>query len=220
MVFRIWLGSILIILGAGAMADQIYAFNFWHWVSLLWPLAVILLGVLFLVTRSTTLLGSTILLALGVLMEISALGLAGRNFWELLWPSLIILAGLYMVFWMGHRTGPVAASGDLMQHFVLFSGLETRHTNDHFRGGNVFTAFGGSEIDLRDATLAPEGAQMELTAAFGGITIIVPQSWKLHISGLPLFGGWSDKTRNSSSAGGPEVVIRCLAMFGGIDIKN
>jgi len=214
------MGSVLILLGAGALAEQFYAFDFWHWVSLLWPLAIILLGVLFLVTRSTTLLGSTLLIVFGLLLEISALGLAGKNFWELLWPSLIILAGVYMVFWMGRRSGPVPANGDLMQHLVLFSGLETRHTNNNFRGGTVFTAFGGAEIDLRDVTLSVEGAQMELTAAFGGITLIVPEGWKLQINGLPLFGGWSDKTRNQSATGGPAVVIRCLAMFGGIDIKN
>jgi len=220
MVFRIWFGSLLVLLGVGAMVDQVYPFEFWHWVSLIWPLAIVLLGLMFLFTRSTTFLGSAILLVFGLLMEVSTLGLAGNNFWDLFWPSLIILAGVYMLFWMGRRPGPSATTGDLIQHFVIFSGLETRHTNTNFRGGTVFTAFGGSNIDLRDVTLAPEGALLEITAAFGGITVVVPDGWRLHLSGLPLFSGWSDKTRNHAASTGPLVTVRCLAMFGGIDFKN
>lgn len=221
MAFRYWIGSILVLLGVGALVDQVYFIDFGHWVSLFWPLAIILLGVLLLVTRSATVLGSTILILFGIIMEISALGLAKNNFWDLFWPSLIILAGIYMIFWMGRRTDPSASSGDLIQHFVIFSGLESRHTNANFRGGSVFAAFGGANVDLRDTQLSQDGAHLELTVAFGGITIIVPEGWRLDINGLPLFGGWSNKTRNQTvTTEGPVLNIRCLAMFGGIEIKN
>jgi hypothetical protein len=61
---------------------------------------------------------------------------------------------------------------------------------------------------------------LELTAAFGGLDIILPKDWRLDIDGIPLFGGWSNKTISPSSSEGPVLKVRCLAMFGAIDAKN
>jgi predicted membrane protein len=107
-----------------------------------------------------------------------------------------------------------------LDHFVVFSGMEVRPRISNFRGGSVTAAFGGANIDLRDSALAQEGARLELTAAFGAIDLIIPQNWKLDIDGIPLFGGWSNKTSPSSATEGPVLTVRCLAMFGGIDVKN
>lgn len=221
MTFRYWIGSLLVVLGLGAFLDQVYSFNFGHWLSMLWPLAIVLLGVLLLITRETTFLGSIILTVFGALLLLTTLGLARDNFWDLLWPSLLILAGIYFIFWVGRRPGSAASSSDLIQHFVIFSGLEARHTNSNLRGGSVVALFGGADINLRDAALSPEGALLELTVGFGGITVIVPEGWKLDVTGLPFFGGWSNKTRNQpGTADAPILHVRCMAMFGGIDIKN
>jgi predicted membrane protein len=221
MVFRYWIGSLFVVLGLGALLDQVYFFDFGHWLSMLWPLAFILLGILFLITRETTILGSIILTLFGSFLLLSTLGLAKENFWDLLWPTLLILAGIYFIFWIGRRPGPATSSTDFVQHFAIFSGLETKHTTANFRGGSVMAMFGGANIDLRDTKLSPEGALLELTAAFGGITVFVPEGWKLDISGLPLFGGWSNKTRNQpTAADAPILRLRCMAFCGGIDIKN
>ncbi len=68
------------------------------------------------------------------------------------------------------------------------------------------------------------GASLDLAAAFGGVTIRVPENWKVRVSGLPLFGGWENSTKGSEvddlDTEPWALDVKCLALFGGIEIKN
>jgi predicted membrane protein len=221
MVVRSWFGSVLVVLGLGLLADQLYpALAFGEWLARLWPLAIILLGVILLLTRAATWFGGVFILIIGGLLQIAALGLLNANVWGLIWPSFLILLGIWVVFRLGRPAIKGDSSGDAVNHFVIFSGMDTRPQAANFRGGSITAAFGGADIDLRDVKLAKEGAFMELTAAFGGINVVIPREWKVNIDGLPLFGGWSNKTTPSSVTEGSVLTIRCLAMFGAIEVKN
>jgi predicted membrane protein len=165
-------------------------------------------------------MGGIFILILGGFLQLSTLGVMGENVWGLLFPALLILIGVVVIFRLGRPAALSAKSGDTLEHFIFFSGMDARPRFANFRGGSVTAAFGGANIDLRESVLAPEGARLELTAAFGGIDLIVPSDWNLDIDGIPLFGGWSNKTSASVSADKPLLTVRCLAMFGGIDIKN
>jgi predicted membrane protein len=221
MALRYWFGSVLVVLGLGLLVDRVYpGLEFGTWFARLWPMAIILLGVVVLLTKSATWIGGIILLVVGGLLQIATLGFLKENIWGFLWPSFLILLGLVVVFRLGKPGISTQKSQDVLNQFILFSGLELRPQISNFRGGSVLAAFGGMDIDLRESTLAGEGAFLELTAAFGGIDVIIPRDWKLDIDGIPLFGGWSNTTSNSSSAEGPTLTIRCLALMGGIEIKN
>jgi predicted membrane protein len=221
MALRYWLGSVLVLLGIALFADQLYpAWEVGQWVGKLWPLTIILLGAVLLVARSTTWLGGMFILVLGCLLQIAALGILHANVWGLLGPALLILVGVLIVFRIGKPGLAGAAGQEVINHFVIFSGLETRPQSAIFRGGTVTAMFSGVNVDLRDSTLAEEGAYLELTAAFGGINIIVPKEWRLDLNGIPLFGAWSNKSMPAASNEGPLLTVRCLAMFGGIEIKN
>ncbi len=221
MAMRYWFGAVLVIVGAGLLADQLYpALEFGMWLAKLWPLAIILLGLIVLLTRTSTWIGGMIILVLGGFLQLIALGVMGENVWGLLFPALLILVGVFVIFRLGKPSVSSAKPGDQLDHFIIFSGLDVRPRIANFRGGSMTAVFGGSNIDLRDSVLSPEGARLELTAAFGGIGLIIPRDWRLDIDGIPLFGGWSNETTPTASAEGPVLTVRCLAMFGGIDIKN
>ena len=221
MAIRYWFGAVLVAVGAGLLAEQLYpALEFGQWLAKLWPLAIILLGLIVLLARTSTWRGGIFILVLGGFIQLIALGILSENVWGLLFPALLILVGILVIFRLGRPTGSVGKSVDGLDHFVVFSGMNVRPRISNFRGGSVTAAFGGANIDLRDSVLAQEGARLELTAAFGGIDLILPQNWKLDIDGIPLFGGWSNKTSSSASAEGPVLAVRCLAMFGGIELKN
>ena len=49
--------------------------------------------------------------------------------------------------------------------------------------------FGGISVDLRGATLAPDGAHLELHALNGGIAIRVPEGWRVHSNLGAVLGG-------------------------------
>jgi predicted membrane protein len=221
MAYRYWFGSMLVVLGAGLLVDKMYpALDFGHWIGLLWPLAIILLGALLLLTRSSTWVGGILIIFFGGILQLIALGIMSENVWGLLCPSLLILMGILIVFRLGRPGIAGDRSADALNNFVLFSGMEARPQTANFRGGSVTAIFGGAEIDLRGATLAKEGALLELTAAFGGVNVTIPKDWRLDINGIPFFGGWSDKTSAAAPAGSPVLTVRCLAMFGGVEIKN
>ncbi|MFB6152797.1 MAG: LiaF domain-containing protein [Halodesulfurarchaeum sp.] len=65
-------------------------------------------------------------------------------------------------------------------------------TSAAFTGGDITVAFGGAEIDLRDATVAADGAEIGVLGLFGGVEVVVPRNWDVTIDVLPVFGGASD----------------------------
>jgi hypothetical protein len=75
-------------------------------------------------------------------------------------------------------------------------------------------------LDLRPAKLAPEGAEVDVMAAFGGAQIIVPEGWPVEFSGVPVFGGFTDKTSHTTGETGPRLRIKGTAIFGGVEAKN
>ncbi len=221
MVIRYWFGAVLMVVGVGLLADQFYpALELGLWLARLWPLAIIALGLIVILTRASTWMGGIFILILGGFLQLTTLGVMGENVWNLVFPSLLILIGVLVIFRLGRPSVSSAKTGDTLENFIIFSGMDTRPRMTNFRGGSVTAAFGGANINLQESVLAQEGARLELTAAFGGIDLIVPINWNIDIDGIPLFGGWSNKTSNVLSADKPVLTIRCLAMFGGIDIKN
>jgi predicted membrane protein len=47
--------------------------------------------------------------------------------------------------------------------------------------GEVIAGMGGIDLDLRDATLDPRGATLDLNAVMGGIQVIVPEGWVIDL---------------------------------------
>ncbi|MFI5225885.1 MAG: hypothetical protein ACHQ3P_04340 [Candidatus Limnocylindrales bacterium] len=94
-------------------------------------------------------------------------------------------------------------------------------TASSFRGGTMTTWFGGSDLDLRNATLDPAGARLTVRAIFGGGRIIVPEDWAVDLDVVGIFGGVGD-TRPvvDERGGGPRLSIVGFALFGGFGIVS
>jgi hypothetical protein len=48
---------------------------------------------------------------------------------------------------------------------------------------------GGMKVDLRDATLDPSGATLDLDVTMGGVEVAVPEGWAVEIDGQSRLGG-------------------------------
>lgn len=214
------IGIILVLLGVGFLLDRMGIWGFSASIGLLWPTILILIGCIQLAKRSISTFGGILVIVIGVILQLRQLDYLPGNFSEIFWPTLIVLVGLYFIF--GKRLFPsYENTEDTMNHFVVFSGLNTHSTSSNFKGGSVTALFGGAEIDLRQANLKEDKVVLDLTAIFGGIDIRVPEHWNVQASGLPLFGGYDNKTaKHAHDANVPTLKIRCLATFGGVDIKN
>lgn len=103
-----------------------------------------------------------------------------------------------------------------------FTGISRKVTSQNFTGGNVITNFGGVQLDLTDATLANNEAELKVRAFIGGIEITVPEGWDVQTNvSATLAGVEDDRNRpGSHAAGAPRLLISGSATMGGISIKD
>ena len=83
--------------------------------------------------------------------------------------------------------------------------------------------FGGYKVDFRHAEIHGDRAVLEANAFFGGGEIIVPEHWYVSMHGAGIFGGYTDKTRHfqpDPSKPTKTLIVKGLAMFGGVEVKN
>lgn len=224
---KIFFGIILILVGLGILLEQFGLWDFWNIIWMWWPVILIVIGAWQLVTNPASKTSGLILVLVGIFFQLRKLDVINVSLIKFFWPVLIIVIGTSFILsgnginvkdkYKGKET-----SEDVIDKFVIFSGLNARNYSTNFRGGSLIAAFGGMDIDLRDANISSEGARLDVTVAFGGIDLIVPDNWKVIVKGVPIFGGWSNKTRvnDYSAVDGPVLIVKCFVAFGGIEIKT
>ena len=111
-------------------------------------------------------------------------------------------------------------SADEIVAVAIFGPLEFHSTSRNFRGGRLECWYGGGVLDLRDATLAPEGATLQVRAVFGGGQILVPSDWKV-VSTVQGMGGLQDiRDAKGYAADAPELVIEGVLIAGGFAVSS
>jgi hypothetical protein len=111
-------------------------------------------------------------------------------------------------------------SADEITAVAIFGPLAFHSTSTAFRGGEIECWYGGGVIDLRDATLAPEGATLRIRAIFGGGQILVPASWKV-VSRVTGLGGVQDiRSAQGHAAIEPELVLEGTLVAGGFAVSS
>ncbi len=219
---RTFAGVIMVFLGVGFLLDNLDVIKFSELLSIYWPIILIIIGVNHFLNQSQSFITGSILVLVGLFFLLRNVGLLPADFAKLFWPAALIIIGILIVFGKSkHSSVPVSAD-DFVNHFVIFSGLNSRCTAKVFKGGSVTAVFGGIELDLRGANIDAEGAALDLTAAFGGVDLRVPGSWRAVVTGTPIFGAWEDKTevQDEITENQPVLNIKCLVMFGGVEISN
>ena len=95
-----------------------------------------------------------------------------------------------------------------------------------FEGADVVNLFGRSEIDLRDATLAPgERRQLQVFSSFGAVVVRVPPTWVVDSGAVSAFGGINDdRSRvpeaDASTGPAPRLELRGVVLFGRMTIRS
>ncbi len=115
----------------------------------------------------------------------------------------------------------------------IFWGGKRRIVAKNFVGGEIVTIFGGFDIDLREADILGNVAEIEIVTIFGGGDIRVPLNWEVVMETVGIFGGCGDRTSHPDSstpraypADGSAVpqskrlIVKGVAIFGGLNVKN
>jgi hypothetical protein len=108
------------------------------------------------------------------------------------------------------------AESDEVALTAIHNGLEFTSRATAFRGGSMFTWFGGIAVDLRDATLAP-GARLSLTTVFGGIDLRVPHGWRVESRIRAGPGGVAVDVPVADDRA-PLLVLDGVVVFGGVAV--
>lgn len=186
-----------------------------------WPMVFVLIGLVKIVYAGGRATGAA-LIALGGFLQLHEMGIIQVNLWDL-WPVFIIIAGVAML-WQAMRPEVPASSEDpRFDAFYIFGGGERQVNTKDFRSARMMALFGGYKLDFTHADIEGSQAVVEANAMFGGGEIRVPESWQVIVHGVGIFGAYDDKTRHfqpDPTKPTKTLVVKGMAMFGGIEIKN
>jgi predicted membrane protein len=191
-----------------------------------WPMLLITIGVVITLGSSGGKTSGIIVMAVGAFFLIPHIFQETFDV-NMFWPSIFIIIGVIFIFskrkgWNAVSTTPQSGD-DYIDYVHVFSGGERQIVSDNFRGGKVTAVFGGSEIDLTKAKLAPGVSELELACVFGGTTIIVPDDWNVKIEVVPVLGGFGDSRKLNPGRTidtTKQLVIKGAVVFGGGEIKS
>ncbi|WP_162036808.1 LiaF transmembrane domain-containing protein [Chengkuizengella sediminis] len=225
-------GIIVIIMGVFLLLNstEIIDLNLGYLFRNFWPLILVFLGILNMLNHSNSKSSGLILLTIGVFFQLRILDVFNIFDYASFWPVILIIIGIWIMFSRGDKTykgyNPKKGksnvdSKDSINTIGAFSGSDLKNVSQNFKGGSMVVAFGDVNLDLRDANISQDGVTIDVVVAFGGADIIVPEGWNIELKGTPIFGDWRNKTYNrSSNSEAPTLILDCVIVFGGLEIKN
>ncbi len=159
---------------------------------------------------------------------------------RIVWPITIIFIGISMIYrakfgkrreekWkkMAGRSdffglGETEVSpDDFIDGVSIFGSIKKQVVTKNFKGADLFTLFGGTEINLTQADFQ-QRALIDLTTIFGGAEIIVPSDWTVQSEMVSIFGGLEDNRlqKNIDEMSNKVLILKGTCVFGGVEIKS
>jgi predicted membrane protein len=228
---RVWGGVALIIFGGLLLARRAGA-DLPYWLFS-WEMIPIAIG-LFIGARQSFRPGGWIIpILIGTAFLVDDM-FPDVNMRHFIWPSIIILFGLFMIFrprrkrddyWKSWgEKGIVSTSSadtdEVLEMVSVFGGNKKNVISKNFKGGETVAVFGGNELILTQADFTGT-AVLEMTQVFGGAKLIIPANWKVQSEIVSIFGGLDDKRPQATEYDSTKVLrLIGTSVFGGIEIKS
>ena len=159
---------------------------------------------------------------------------------QLLWPVLLLIVGLVMIFRKrdydfrgdcrrnrrGQHIGSNASwtnDADSVNIDTSFGSRKEIVTSKSFKGGIVRASFSGVELNLVSAEPGTEPMILEVYASFAGVEIIVPSNWEVQNEIDPMMGNVEDERRirmYENPTKPQTLILRGSCSFGSVEIKS
>jgi hypothetical protein len=103
----------------------------------------------------------------------------------------------------------------------ILGGAEVSSAATSLRSVGVKVALGGVALDLSDATLDPDGAQMDVDVTLGGLALTVPPTWRVDVESSLSGGDVATDLPDPDSlpADAPSLTVRVAGRGGGVAIS-
>jgi Cell wall-active antibiotics response 4TMS YvqF/Domain of unknown function (DUF5668) len=114
-------------------------------------------------------------------------------------------------------------SGSTVDGFALLGAVARTNNSQSFRGGAATAIAGASEIDLRQAVIGGGSggeAVIDVFAWWGGVEILVPETWAVDLRGTAILGSFEDLTQPPAGGSSQVLVVKGMVIMGGVEIKN
>lgn len=169
--------------------------------------------------------GDLVMLAVGLVLLAMCRGwLDLRLIWKLAWPTVLVLAGAWLLIGSFRRDSEAKAyvaardrEPNTPECCAAFSGRDVTFRELLFRGAELTAVFGRLRCD-------PTGARFDrdvilrADAIFGVVEIIVPAHMQVRIVGSSCFGGIRERAAHSGDAEALTVYVDGMCLFGGVKI--
>jgi len=229
---NLWFALILIAVGALFLLDNLNLYDF-HlpWWVFSWKTILILIGAAMLGSGRKS--GLVLLIIGGAFLLPDIFDFIPRLYLRTWWPLILILLGIVILV---RRSGSadrrqyssdpsesetLGISKDYLDEVSILGGSNQHISSESFKGGKVTSILGGNEIDFRNSKLAAGTHIIDVVTIFGGSTFIVPEDWDIKLDVNSILGGVGDKRSSIPEGDGNSLlIIKGIAMFGGLEIKN
>ncbi len=224
---RAIIGVVLVLLGLFLVMRNTGVFpEFIEDIIFSWPMLLVTIGLVITIGSSGSKTSGIIVMAVGAFFLIPHIFRETFDV-NMFWPSIFIIIGVVFIFSKRRGWNSVTTTAqvgdDYIDYVHVFSGGERQIVSENFRGGKVSAVFGGSEIDLTKAKLAPGVSELEIACVFGGTTIIVPDDWNVKIEVVPVLGGFGDSRKlhpGRTIDVSRQLIIKGAVVFGGGEVKS
>lgn len=121
----------------------------------------------------------------------------------------------------GGRLADPSAVRERQVLVAVMGGVERRGHWVPAKRTMVVTFMGGAELDLREAALPADGAEIAILAIWGGVEIVVPPDVRIDMGGMAIMGGFEQRRGYvpDPGPGAPVVRITGFALMGGVEVS-
>jgi len=216
------LGIIILIIGILVLINVLnpdFAIDY----SLVWPSALILLCLYSVYKNRRLDTTPGIGLFLGILILGVNLGIWDSSAYKLIFPGILIVLGITIIvssirFKNNRKLKKEITKNGILTYTGILAGIEEKVTQKEFKGANIYSVFGGVDLDLRNIELK-EDITINAYSIFGGTTLLVPSNYNIKVNSSAILGGNENKSNNKENSKQKTIYINCLSVFGGCEIK-
>lgn len=226
---RVFGGMILLLLGVFLMLKKLNLIPYFS-IHNTWPFIIIAIGLFIGVRKRFHNHAWWILILIGVAHLIPPFTIMGVSAGSLMVPLAFIIGGLLIVFRSRKKndcikeTEIVTNTESYLNIDVTFGGRKEIVTSKDFRGGNISTTFGGTEVNMIQADTTTSPMILNLSVSFSGVELVVPSHWELQNEIEPTFGSVEDHRTMLTSTINTEpkkvLILKGSCSFGSIEIKS
>lgn len=218
---RLLFGSLVAALGIIFMLDSAGVVSAGEVVGSWWPVSIVALGLFHVAGARGPRGSSVVLVVVGLGLLAVTTGVFGSDAWRYVWPSALVLVGVWILLGWGRRYGIRPSDDEEVDGIAVLGSARLATRSQSFRRASVTSILGGVTLDLTEALPVPGGANVSITTLLGGVSVLVPRGWLVEIRGLPLMGSWDDTTdRTAVGPGSPRLEVQVLVALGGVEVKH